>query len=62
MKEEEAKELLAKYNINLNQLPKISKKDPAIAELDANVGDVIKIIRPSETAGKSLYYRVIVND
>ena len=59
--EEEAKNILAKYNVNRTQLPRISKKDPAIQELGAKPGDIIKIIRKSVTAGKSAYYRVIVD-
>ena len=59
--EEEAKNILAKYNVNRTQLPRISKKDPAILELGAKPEDIIKIIRKSETAGKSAYYRVVVD-
>ena len=62
MKEDEVKDLLAKYNISSNQLPKISRKDPAIAGIGVKAGDVIKIIRQSQTAGKSFYYRMVVNE
>lgn len=34
--------------------------DPAIKLLNCKVGDVIKIIRRSETAGETEYYRVVV--
>jgi len=54
------KELLNKYNIALEQLPKISIKDPAIKGLDVSVGDVIKIERQSITAGRSAYYRLVI--
>lgn len=58
-KEKEA--LLKKYNATLKELPKILKTDQAIANLNAKPGDVIKIIRESSTAGKSVFYRGIVN-
>lgn len=59
---EESDELLIKYNINPNQLPRISRKDPAIVDLGPKAGDIIKIIRNSQTASKSVYYRVVIND
>ncbi|MGC8929260.1 MAG: DNA-directed RNA polymerase subunit H [Candidatus Woesearchaeota archaeon] len=58
--ESEKKELLEKYKISLNELPRILKNDPAIAHLNVKEGDVIKIIRKSESAGQSVYYRVVV--
>ena len=61
LSEEEAKNVLLRYNVNRTQLPKISKKDPAILELGAKPDDIIKIIRNSETAGKAAYYRVIID-
>ena len=50
-----------KYNLSLNDLPKILSTDPAIEKLNAKESDVIKIIRDSPTAGKSIYYRVVIN-
>ncbi|HLD16085.1 MAG TPA: DNA-directed RNA polymerase subunit H [Candidatus Nanoarchaeia archaeon] len=58
--EDEVKKVLEKYNISLKQLPKILHKDSAIAHLEIKEGDVIKIIRKSPTAGKSVFYRVVV--
>ena len=60
MSEEEVEVLLEKYNISKEQLPKIFRTDPAIQELDAKVGDVIKILRNSPTIGKSVYYRTVI--
>ncbi len=59
--EEEVKSLLEQYNISMKQLPKILKNDPAIKQLDAKVGDVIKIERQSPTVGKVWFYRVVWN-
>ncbi|MEM5852816.1 MAG: DNA-directed RNA polymerase subunit H [Candidatus Aenigmatarchaeota archaeon] len=58
--EEEKAELLKKYKVSLRQLPKILINDPAIADKNPKVGDVVKIIRKSPVAGESVYYRVVV--
>jgi len=50
----ETKEVLDKFNIALVQLPKISKKDPALPE-DCETGDVVKISRADE-----IYFRVVI--
>lgn len=57
----EIQELLEKYNLSLNELPKIVLTDPAITSLNVKPSDVIKITRDSPTAGKSIYYRVVIN-
>ena len=59
---EEVANLLKKLNITLNQLPKISIKDPVVKFLNAKKEDVVKILRKSETAGVSEFYRVIVGE
>lgn len=52
----EAETLLKKFNINLSQLPKISKTDPALpVDVDCEKGDIIKVERPDE-----IYYRVVI--
>jgi len=61
LSEEEVKKLLERYNVSLKQLPKILKTDPALQNLDAKPGDVIKIERQSPTVGKVNYYRVVTN-
>jgi DNA-directed RNA polymerase subunit H (RpoH/RPB5) len=58
LKQNEVKELLAKFNISINQLPKIIKADPSLPQ-DCKAGDVIRIERKSGD-GKTLYYRVVV--
>lgn len=59
---EEITNLLKKFNVNLNQLPKISVKDPAVKALNAKQGDVVKILRKSETAGISEFYRLVIGE
>lgn len=61
LSEEETQKLLEQYNISLKQLPKILKSDPAIKDLNAKPGDVIKIDRESPTMGKTSFYRVVLN-
>jgi DNA-directed RNA polymerase subunit H len=51
---DEADKVLAKFNIALAQLPKISKKDPALPE-GCDTGDVVKISRADED-----YFRVVI--
>jgi len=61
LSDKEKASLLEKYNTTLKELPKILKDDPAIINLNAKPGDVIKIIRESSTAGKSVFYRGVIN-
>lgn len=58
--EEETEELLEEYNISKENLPKIESNDSAIKNLDVEVGDIIKITRESPSAGKSEYFRVVI--
>ncbi len=57
--EEEAAEVLKNLNILTKQLPRISSKDPAIKEMEANKGEIIKIIRESPTNKESIFYRIV---
>lgn len=57
LSKEQAAELLKKYNLTLGQLPKISKEDAAITDLAAEKNEIVKIVRNSPTAGKTVYYR-----
>jgi len=59
--EAEKKRLLEKYGVNQAALPKIFKSDSAIAKMELKAGDIIKIERPSRTAGLTQYYRVVIN-
>lgn len=58
---EEITDILEKHNlIDVFKLPKIRIKDPALAELEIELGDVIEITRFS-FAGESKYFRVVIN-
>jgi DNA-directed RNA polymerase subunit H len=58
--EEEKAEVLRKYKTSLKHFPRILITDPAIADKNPKVGDLVKIIRKSPTAGEAIYYRVVV--
>ncbi len=59
--DKEKKELTEKYKLSIPNFPRILAKDVAIAHLKAKEGDVIKIVRPSRTAGESIFYRRVTN-
>ncbi|HLD19022.1 MAG TPA: DNA-directed RNA polymerase subunit H [Candidatus Nanoarchaeia archaeon] len=59
--EKEKESVLSQFGVELRFLPEIKKKDPAIRSLNPRLGDVIKIVRKSPTAGTATYYRVVVN-
>lgn len=58
LSEKEKKQLLARYKIRDSQLPKILVSDPVAKYLGLKRGDVVKIIRVSETAGRYISYRI----
>jgi DNA-directed RNA polymerase subunit H len=52
-------DVLADYDIERTDLPKIKRKDPALPD-DAEVGDVVKIVRDSRTTDKAIVYRLVI--
>lgn len=59
--DKEKKDLLDRYTITQNDLPFIFKSDPALIGLDVEAGDVVKIERLSPTAGRTYFYRGVIN-
>ena len=60
MTEDEVEELLQKFDAEKDDLPKIERTDAALKQMDVEVGDVIEIERSSPTAGKTTYYREVI--
>jgi DNA-directed RNA polymerase subunit H len=60
MDEEEVGHLLSSYKISSEQLPKMYHDDPGAKAIGAAIGDVIKIVRSSQTAGRAESYRLVV--
>ena len=60
MSEDEKAAFLKQYNVSLKQLPRIKHDDPAVKELAAKKGDIIRVTRNDPGVGEYLYYRVVV--
>ena len=57
---DETDELLKEYKIGVTDLPQMFEKDPVAIAIGAKEGDIVKIIRDSETSVTSVvYYRYV---
>ncbi|MBL7206230.1 MAG: DNA-directed RNA polymerase subunit H [Candidatus Aenigmarchaeota archaeon] len=56
----EKREVLKKFNIEKEKLPRISVSDSVVKVIGAKPGDLIRITRKSPTSGKAIYYRFVV--
>ena len=57
--EADVEAVLEDYDIERTELPKIRRKDPALPD-DAEVGDVVEIVRDSRTTDKAVVYRLVI--
>jgi DNA-directed RNA polymerase subunit H len=60
LSEKERKELLTRFKIRAEQLPRILATDPAAVAVEAKPGNIIKIKRKSPTAKYTTAYRLVV--
>ncbi|MDP2750247.1 MAG: DNA-directed RNA polymerase subunit H [Nanoarchaeota archaeon] len=61
LNKDETKALFEHYKITNKELPRILKNDPAIVNLNVEIGDVVKITRNGSVAGTSVFYRTVSN-
>lgn len=59
---DEIDDVLAEYNVEKTDLPKIKRTDPALRDLatDVEAGDVVRVTRDSRTAEQAVVYRLVV--
>lgn len=58
--EEEAAEIMERFSIRPEQLPRLSVVDPCALAIGARPGDLIKITRDSLVSGEAVAYRLCV--
>ena len=59
LEDDALEDVLEEYDIDRTDLPKIKRTDPALPD-DAEVGDVIEIVRDSRTTDQAVVYRLVV--
>lgn len=57
---EKIPEVLRELGLDPSQLPLIRANDPAVKAIGAKPGELVKITRTGEPAGKAVVYRLVV--
>jgi len=60
LSKEESERLLKELGVKVWQLPRIAQDDPAIRDLNAEVGQIVRVTRSSELVGEYEVYRLVV--
>jgi len=60
LSEDEKKVVFKNFNITPDQLPKIMDTDPVCLSIGAKPGQIVKIVRKSQTAKEAVAYRLVV--
>ena len=61
LSDSESEQVLEKFGLTKDQLPKILITDPVVKRIGGKVGNIIKISRISPTAGISEFYRMVID-
>ncbi|MFP4190111.1 MAG: DNA-directed RNA polymerase subunit H [Candidatus Woesearchaeota archaeon] len=62
LSQSDAKKVLDSYGITVTELPKLKHDDPAIKDLGAKAGDIVRITRESMSSGESVFYRTVIGE
>jgi DNA-directed RNA polymerase subunit H len=60
MSASEKKGILESLGVTERKIPRVKADDPAVKAIGASKGDLLRISRKSQTAGMSVYYRIVV--
>lgn len=61
MTQDQAEEIMKKYKLDKDKIPAILTTDMMCRFIGGKVGDMVELKRKSETAGQSIYYRIVKN-